>query len=591
MRNALTTAATLITAAFFVPAPVGAQTSAQTRPAAQTKNAKSEAVLVRLAPDEAQTLAHALRQVSRQGNVSFVCEGKPFRALHTAPPLLSVIAKWPRNGLPLDEAVREIADAYDYEAERKGGVFLLRKRYTNPADLPDLTADELRLALRDASRAASALPAPTVAPADENEANSPFASAFFKTLPPEIQEKFNHVISRDAKPALPVNQHEFFVAGFYGSVSIADMTPAQKSALWSVAFSRYTQAATEKAKTACQALLTLEQKGAFFVGKSAAQGENEPDTLIYTPKRNASAVFPTFAKGGIFDDAPPLPADYDASGAPLPVSEPEEGAEAQTLQSLCTGTNAARFLVDPALQAKSVLVIAAPTQNADALLQASGDVYGLRVLHEENDIFRIIRFRTLPSNDLSGLNASVLSAFPVALLRAFRGAARREGAKELARQIKEIDAAIKGDAMPPPYNPKSKYYDDLILALGIGRFQGETALRNAALHRFRVLLTPRLAKGAAVSSDDLTLEEKQMLFFAIASDGINAIADMENNRPAPTRAALEQGYFFGVVIGNENDARLRFYINFRAEKNAQSSDKCYIGNITPAAPAAPAVPK
>ena len=577
MRNDLIILATA--GVFFVSASVGAQTPSQTHAAQAAAETKSETVLVRLAPEVVQMLPDTLRLVSQQACVSFVCEGKPFRAWKTPPPLPPLIAKWPDIGVPLDEAVGQIADAYDYEAKREGTIFLLRKRYTDARDLPDVTADELRLALRDASRAASGLPAPTVAPAGDYAAvSSPFASAFFKTLPSAIRSQFT---------ALPMKgsslSREAMFSGDYGSITISNMTPAQKNALWQGAVSRHIQAATGKALTAYQALLTLEEKNtAFFGAEPLAHNKNEPKTLAYTPKRSRSAVFPAFVPDGRFSEVPPLPVDCDAGGVPIPASEPDEAEAAQTLQSLCTGKNAARFLVDPALEAKSVLVIASPEQKPAALFQAAGAVYGLRVLHGENDTFRISRARALVASDLRELNNAVLSAFPEPLLRAFHGGAKREASKQLVIMNKRHEN-------DPNFDHKAM---DSFVAFNAelgGRFDAQNAMRLAALHRFRVLLTPRLANGVTVSSEDLTPEEKQMLTLAIAAAEINTIDGLESKMPAPTRAGLEQGRVMILVSQKETRKHFGIYVTVPSGKNDKESSLYHLGNTTlPTTPAAPA---
>ncbi len=226
-----------------------------------TLSAQAQTAPVNLTPADTKTMASALGSLARQASVVFVVEGIPFRARESAPPLTAVAAKFSAKGVPLETAIEQIARAYDYDVERRGDIFLLQKRYTNLSDLPEVTTEDLRLALRDASRDASALPAPIDPPMDyvDPPGNTPFAEAFFKILSPTMQEEF--------RKRAAINHASVERSGLEtqnGTIKVASLNEAQKNALLQCALTRYIQDATQKATDAYQALQTVERNGTLF---------------------------------------------------------------------------------------------------------------------------------------------------------------------------------------------------------------------------------------------------------------------------------------------------------------------------------------
>ena len=105
----------------------------------------AEEPLVHLTSAQARVFKDALNALSEQSHVAFVAEGWPLRATlkdKQASALADV-------ELPLSKAVQHLAEAYDYDAQRQGKVFLLTKRYTDPADLPGVTLAECRASVED----------------------------------------------------------------------------------------------------------------------------------------------------------------------------------------------------------------------------------------------------------------------------------------------------------------------------------------------------------------------------------------------------------------------------------------------------------
>ncbi|MCW3052486.1 MAG: hypothetical protein JWN14_1656 [Chthonomonadales bacterium] len=96
----------------------------------------------------------ALESLSKRYNIAFVAEGTPFppsvkngtvpSATPDVVPQEEAQDPSGQKELSQEEVVQKIAERFDYTAVRKGDVYLLTKRYTNPDDLPEVTPEECR---------------------------------------------------------------------------------------------------------------------------------------------------------------------------------------------------------------------------------------------------------------------------------------------------------------------------------------------------------------------------------------------------------------------------------------------------------------
>src|SRR4051812_16594428 len=111
--------------------------SAQKAPARKTSN-PSETHLIE------ERFVGTLQLLSRRGKVCFVVEGTPLT-------VMSLPADLPAT-TDFRTEVERIASMYDYDTRRKGDVFIFTKRYSDPADYPDVSPAEYRLSLFAASR-------------------------------------------------------------------------------------------------------------------------------------------------------------------------------------------------------------------------------------------------------------------------------------------------------------------------------------------------------------------------------------------------------------------------------------------------------
>ena len=92
----------------------------------------------------------ALPALAKQGRVAIVCEGQPLHLDLTTDQTQQLAQRINPDGMPLEEAVKWVAAAYDYRTERTGAnTFVLTKRYTDPNDLPDIPFEETTAAFQN----------------------------------------------------------------------------------------------------------------------------------------------------------------------------------------------------------------------------------------------------------------------------------------------------------------------------------------------------------------------------------------------------------------------------------------------------------
>ena len=594
-------------AALALLSPTAVPVHAKTVPLTPAQTAGTANPVVRVLPANAQTLADALRQVSQQTGAAFVCEGKPFRARNSSPPLVPVLAKWPANGLPLDAAVSKIADAYDYEAERNGSVFLLRKRYTNPEDLPDVPAEELRLSVRDVVRAASGLPAPTVEMPTYEVKNSPFADKFYQTLTPAQMKQL--VGKKDEYVRLPV----------------AELTPAQKKMMHDVVVSRHIQNAVDEPRKALTALQACSQKSTAFGWTNIEL--TPPSALaqtyykhVFVPmlcclvRENGKTAAAPFAPDGRVrfrltnrkiaydangDGSEPRPDDFGPNHTALPPPT-ETGPDTFTLQSLAvvltksetrTGKISPHgFKAHEALEAKSVTVVGINDDNTESLWRGAGAVYGLHAVHtQKNGPLLLLRPRPQVARDLSELNAAVFSAFPAPVIRLYRGAFQGEQAKQLARPKSDFYLPAAGDTAEDTEFKTSQWAEN---ARSEARDNAPRLLRYAVFHRFRVLLEPSLPIGSSdrVLYHDMSDEAHDLWTLILCLDCLQNVSGLENAALPLTITDFDKGFLTSSVIDGFGSSEPELYITFWAygDKTVNRED---VGHVFPLPASVPYEPK
>jgi hypothetical protein len=114
---------------------------------------------VHLRRESLDSFDSALQTLATQGRVAIVAEGTPYALRlseeETAALFTSLAAP---EGVPVSKAVETVAAAFDYDSVHLDeDVFALRKRYSDPRDLPFVTLDEAIHSLRSIFSSTNAL--------------------------------------------------------------------------------------------------------------------------------------------------------------------------------------------------------------------------------------------------------------------------------------------------------------------------------------------------------------------------------------------------------------------------------------------------
>jgi hypothetical protein len=181
--------------------------------------AAQDGLVVSPQPDPSVPFSSALRAISDQSKVTFVIEGFPIKsALPTGD------ADKTKGDLSVEEAVNRIAREYDYtvvpplrNGDREKRIFVLKKRYSSPYDLPGVTLEEYVLAMNDISRVLKAhLPQPAWT------TNLDFARTFLRTLSSEqkqILEKGERLPVSSLSPVLQTQVRRLNLNSHTGSLN------------------------------------------------------------------------------------------------------------------------------------------------------------------------------------------------------------------------------------------------------------------------------------------------------------------------------------------------------------------------------------
>ena len=95
-----------------------------------------------------------LPALAKQGRVAIVCEGQPLHLDLPSDQVQQLEQRIDPGGMPLEDAVKWVAAAYDYKAQRTGvDMFVLTKRYTYADDLPDVPFEEANASLQNILKA------------------------------------------------------------------------------------------------------------------------------------------------------------------------------------------------------------------------------------------------------------------------------------------------------------------------------------------------------------------------------------------------------------------------------------------------------
>ena len=332
--------------------------------------------IVTLLPQEASVFQDALRAISTQAHITIIAEDAPLhpRAFGKAiaPPNTDAV-----------EVLGKVADAYDYDVSQVGPVFVLKKRYTDPRDLPAITLEECTQALNDVAQALDAMNP------DQGHDLAAFRLQRMQELVASLSpEQLQAMQAKTADTGLPLaslnDQQQACFRQFVGNLYLGLTDDQAHSAL---GYLRQTPKITLRVQKIHRDLHNTTQTVAG------------PETETWTQETALGYDAQDFLPQPSFHplgDIPPAPDDP----TPLLIEarpEPGSGAEGYTtlekaVSALGAGdksktdskTGGRKFAVDPALRSKPISVYGAGQVKSEQMLTALANVYGLRVGEDDN---------------------------------------------------------------------------------------------------------------------------------------------------------------------------------------------------------------
>ena len=558
-----------------VPAAAGAQQGAQEP-------------TVRISKDQARTFAGALTALAAQGRVAFVAEGEPLKAALSEAEVDDHFAEG-AAALPLSAAVEKVATSYDYDAAlaKGGGLFVLRKRYSDPNDLPGVTLEECRLAVRDVLHVLSRYD-PAVLQAGMSD--DPALQELMASLSPAQLEAL-----QDKQVRLPVSA----------------LSPRQRELVWRFALHAYVQTPTNDLRHVRARFDTVLHRDTWFgwsemlglrlFGYEGPQAEplhpgsyfrplSHAHLVQYGPGGSASiAQAPRpFNRDGTPNERPhadptqPTPADVEAGKNEAAFGSTTLGAAVAALNA--RGGDAVKFALDETLAAKPVTVVGGEKAAPARVLAALADAYGLPIKEDKDGTLRLARPKWRAATTVAALGASIRGVFPDPLVRALRlDALEKLRAEDRAVELRQAqqnaaaaarEAARQEAGAPRPEPTQAQI--DAWRAEAMKRWEQQQersrrwqqlmdrpdTLRVAAMRRLRAGVEPKL-KGAPnerVGLEALGGPERRALANILMADCLSSLRGLLGREVPGYITRFDQVVLSGGY-GNGPDGKAMFALS------------------------------
>lgn len=495
---------------------------------------------VRLTRGQTAVFQDALQTLAQQGHVTVVAEGAP---LHPTLPAKD-IPDLSQDAPPPDGALQRLADAYDYDVQFHHGVYRLTKRYSDPNDMPGVTLEECTLAMQDVVNALKVFALDTQ-PNPRRIALDPIVESFAATLTPEQMQSL-----QDEKIGLPVTS----------------LTPEQQTLVTKVGAYFYIQAVLDEAQ---RLLFRLRQAPKAAIGKDIIpmMGISQPLFGYDTKDLWGRSYFATFNLVATNADGPLTPgsnppnplAPAKIAGTRLPESA-TKGPMTLGREAAALSTRGAPVLVDPALRAKPVSVAGESYSKPSQVVEAMGDVYGLRVEIKEDGTRRLARpLRSIPLS-LAGVGGAVWNSLPLPLQRAIH----KDERETLVQEQAEAGTSASGKQVNLDSGPermqqhlqKLRPYQDL-----------PDVLHAAAVAKLRLDVDPALRKGGPktrVPVSALTEADRAAFGVALISPFLGSVrGKYDGPMPEYITRFDEVRLFGGPYINQDTRSRWKFALNAR----------------------------
>lgn len=517
-------------------------------------SAQSE-LLVRITPEQAGVFADALTSLSQQARVAFVVEGEPLKGTRTDKEVEDV----PREEAPLSSVVTRLAAAYDYDTERQGDVFVFKKRYTEPDDLPGVTVAECVLVMKDVLRFVSAFSPDLANPCPRDPQVKRFIASLTDAQLQAMKDK---------------------------KLTVASLSPQQQGVVWKLALNFHLSYPKQRAKTTVDQLSRLSPEGIVFCWSDRYAPRSIPwhaPRLFGYETASASSSRPSFRplvdprlvtvepNGGFS-----IVTHEIRNGKPVPLSEaydrtePPAGKAAEsktaptissTLEAVVAALNARtadapRMAVDAALAAKPIRIIGADAAQPPALLKAMADAYGLRIRTEKDGTLTLTRKLVRSPRTLSDLPEAVRDALPEPLRRALRVGS---GAPD----------DPKTAFMPSPSQQQQAVQSPHSRDLGKHHRSQETPdpLRLVAVRRLRTGIEPKLkqAPNGRVSLSALDGPEQVAFANVLMADCLSDLRRLSARELPKQITQFDKLVLFGgLYLNDEGEQKFSLFLGLPA---------------------------
>lgn len=365
-----------------------------------------------------------LAAIAKQHHIGFVVEGEPH------PAALAHITDFPDvPGETRDQAIQWLADAYDYTLlARRGSLYLLRKKYTYPQEMPNVTPEECRLAALDIGELLARISTLKVGTGINVDEERDSLAGLVASLSPEQWER-----SRS------------------GGLNVrTDFTPQQRQTTWGMMLYQYTGGMAAHSKRPvyvldpdCNVRFSRDrqgQPGYIFHPKGAKQifGRLDRPTVLRGTSKGTTTT----------TEAAKLPTADDPIAHPLSdivkrLNARRNGSPTARTKKKASEPGETVLSVEEALAAKPITLIAADDDTVaspEQTARAAAEVYGLRLRRDSDQAATIARLPPPAQVGVMDGLAMVRSSLPVPLVTALHLA---EDAA-LATQIRQQDNSREG---------------------------------------------------------------------------------------------------------------------------------------------------
>jgi hypothetical protein len=428
----------------------------------------------------------AFAALTAQGKAAFVAEGTPLRTELDADALsrlrddLKPFTDAKTGAIPLEDAIRTVALAYDYEAVPSGPtLYLLLKRYSDPEDIPYITSGEATACLRNILRATEPF-----SPKDEREllADSALTHLLRSFMPAEgshftVKKRVSELTSQQRTWAWEWLRQKYlsYPQGFIERVyyRLKGIEDERAAFLWreyiGVRVFIYEGPFTLP-RTTTNLIRSVALSHGFFTGAGGA---------VQFPPRGPDATYLNDKiVGGVKDPTAPLPPPV------LPLIAPLSSAATlrQVAERLSAKDKAFQAVVDEELGPKPVCLIGADALPARQIWEAVAAVYGLRVVQPQAGIFRMTLQNPRVLKDLDEIPGEIRRLLPTPLIRVADG-----GAGTMTAKLQEI---IKTHSDPELARRFANATPDAIQREA--RREAMRVLYRNAVRRLRAIVQPKV---------------------------------------------------------------------------------------------------